>query len=202
MKLSRGGRTSLLPLFIIKEEKSYDVCGLCPDSEFIGLDTQSGVIKEEHLKPVLYGRPWSYLVNHIEYVGRETYLVTKLKIVTYIHFESRLAAKNVSLCSQDFIPLYQDFENFYTRNLYMRVRDNWNRPVCSLPGPVFDLMERVSDDYNWTFRYCNSVMFDIHTVDETYCRLIIIIICSQVFLNTIISRMGATNCTAKIELAE
>ncbi|XP_035256777.1 serine palmitoyltransferase 3 isoform X1 [Anguilla anguilla] len=53
---------------------------------------------------------------------------------------------------KDFVPLYQDFENFYTRNLYMRVRDNWNRPVCSLPGPVFDLMERVSDDYNWTFR--------------------------------------------------
>lgn len=52
-----------------------------------------------------------------------------------------------------FIPLYQDFENFYTRNLYMRVRDNWNRPICSLPGPVFDLMERVSDDYNWTFRF-------------------------------------------------
>ncbi|XP_031157628.1 serine palmitoyltransferase 3 isoform X1 [Sander lucioperca] len=53
---------------------------------------------------------------------------------------------------KDFVPLYQDFENFYTRNLYMRVRDNWNRPICSLPGPVFDLMERVSDDYNWTFR--------------------------------------------------
>jgi len=49
--------------------------------------------------------------------------------------------------------MYQDFENFYTRNLYMRVRDNWNRPICSLPGPTFDLMERVSDDYNWTFRY-------------------------------------------------
>lgn len=55
--------------------------------------------------------------------------------------------------SQDFIPLYQDFENFYTRNLYMRVRDSWNRPICSVPGPVFDLMERVSDDYNWTYRY-------------------------------------------------
>lgn len=53
---------------------------------------------------------------------------------------------------KDFVPLYQDFENFYTRNLYMRVRDNWNRPICSVPGPVFDLMERVSDDYNWTFR--------------------------------------------------
>lgn len=77
---------------------------------------------------------------------------------------------NVSLCSQDFVPLYQDFENFYTRNLYMRVRDNWNRPVCSLPGPVFDLMERVSDDYNWTFRYNNPVICDGQTVDETYCN--------------------------------
>lgn len=55
--------------------------------------------------------------------------------------------------NQDFVPLYQDFENFYTRNLYLRIRDNWNRPICSVPGPQFDLMERVTDDYNWTFRW-------------------------------------------------
>lgn len=55
--------------------------------------------------------------------------------------------------NQDFVPLYQDFENFYTRNLYVRIRDNWNRPICSVPGPQFDLMERVTDDYNWTFRW-------------------------------------------------
>ncbi|MEQ2166439.1 hypothetical protein GOODEAATRI_028095 [Goodea atripinnis] len=53
---------------------------------------------------------------------------------------------------QDFVPLYQDFENFYTRkNLYMRIRDSWNRPICSVPGAKMDLMERVSHDYNWTF---------------------------------------------------
>uniref|UniRef100_A0A8C5NGQ3 serine C-palmitoyltransferase n=1 Tax=Gouania willdenowi TaxID=441366 RepID=A0A8C5NGQ3_GOUWI len=62
---------------------------------------------------------------------------------------------------KDFIPLYQDFENFYTRNLYMRVRDNWNRPICSLPGPVFDLMERVSDDYNWTFRFTGKTLHNV-----------------------------------------
>lgn len=67
--------------------------------------------------------------------------------------------ETVFLSFQDFVPLYQDFENFYTRNLYMRVRDNWNRPVCSLPGPVFDLMERVSDDYNWTFRYRDPIIY-------------------------------------------
>ncbi|KAJ6659573.1 hypothetical protein lerEdw1_018542, partial [Lerista edwardsae] len=54
---------------------------------------------------------------------------------------------------KDFVPLYQDFEHFYTRNLYVRVRDNWNRPICSVPGPQFDLMERVSEDFNVTFRF-------------------------------------------------
>lgn len=56
-----------------------------------------------------------------------------------------------SLVLQDFVPLYQDFENFYTRNLYMRIRDNWNRPICSVPGAKMDVVERVSHDYNWTF---------------------------------------------------
>ncbi|XP_008428429.1 serine palmitoyltransferase 3 [Poecilia reticulata] len=62
---------------------------------------------------------------------------------------------------KDFTPLYQDFENFYTRNLYMRVRDNWNRPICSLPGPTFNLMERVSDDYNWTFRFTGRTIHNV-----------------------------------------
>ncbi|XP_068088578.1 serine palmitoyltransferase 3-like isoform X2 [Hyperolius riggenbachi] len=62
---------------------------------------------------------------------------------------------------KDFVPLYQDFENFYTRNLYMRVRDNWNRPICSVPGPQFDLMERLTDDYNWTYRYTGQVVKDV-----------------------------------------
>uniref|UniRef100_A0A8C7K1J4 serine C-palmitoyltransferase n=1 Tax=Oncorhynchus kisutch TaxID=8019 RepID=A0A8C7K1J4_ONCKI len=59
---------------------------------------------------------------------------------------------------RDFVPLYQDFENFYTRNLYMRIRDSWNRPICSVPGAKVDLVERVSPDYNWTFDYTGKVV--------------------------------------------
>ncbi|XP_062296710.1 serine palmitoyltransferase 2-like [Scomber scombrus] len=62
---------------------------------------------------------------------------------------------------RDFVPLYQDFENFYTRNLYMRIRDNWNRPICSVPGAKMDLMERASRDYNWTFEYTGRVVQDV-----------------------------------------
>ncbi|KAL2083299.1 hypothetical protein ACEWY4_021072 [Coilia grayii] len=81
-------------------------------------------------------------------------------VTLFGYFRDFLRAAGLEKChvaqerddQKDFVPLYQDFENFYTRNLYMRVRDSWNRPICSVPGPVFDLMERVSDDYNWTYR--------------------------------------------------
>ncbi|XP_076156420.1 serine palmitoyltransferase 2 isoform X1 [Alosa pseudoharengus] len=62
---------------------------------------------------------------------------------------------------KDFVPLYQDFENFYTRNLYMRIRDSWNRPICSVPGAKVDLIERISQDYNWTFDYTGRVVKDV-----------------------------------------
>ncbi|KAJ8409128.1 hypothetical protein AAFF_G00241490 [Aldrovandia affinis] len=62
---------------------------------------------------------------------------------------------------KEFVPLYQDFENFYTRNLYMRIRDSWNRPICSVPGAKMDLAERVSHDYNWTFHYTGNVLKDV-----------------------------------------
>ncbi|XP_048841186.1 serine palmitoyltransferase 2-like [Brienomyrus brachyistius] len=62
---------------------------------------------------------------------------------------------------RDFVPLYQDFENFYTRNLYMRIRDSWNRPICSVPGARMDLVERLSHDYNWTFQHMGKVIKDV-----------------------------------------
>uniref|UniRef100_A0A8C8DQA6 serine C-palmitoyltransferase n=1 Tax=Oryzias sinensis TaxID=183150 RepID=A0A8C8DQA6_9TELE len=62
---------------------------------------------------------------------------------------------------KDFVPLYRDFQNFYTRNLYMRIRDNWNRPICSVPGAKMDLMDRTSHDYNWTFEYTGRTVKDV-----------------------------------------
>ncbi|XP_006816918.1 serine palmitoyltransferase 2-like [Saccoglossus kowalevskii] len=50
--------------------------------------------------------------------------------------------------NEGFVPLYCDFESFYTRNLYRYVRDCVNRPICSTPGAWFDVMERVSPDNN------------------------------------------------------
>jgi len=44
---------------------------------------------------------------------------------------------------KDFAPLYNSFEGFYTRNIYMRVRDNFNRPICSVPGMGYSFVSTV-----------------------------------------------------------
>ena len=45
-----------------------------------------------------------------------------------------------------------DFERFYMRNIYRKIRDCWNRPISSTPGAYFDVVDRTSDDNYWTFR--------------------------------------------------
>lgn len=65
-------------------------------------------------------------------------------------FEKTKAAKEKG--RKGFVPLYADFESFYTRNLYTRIRDCWNRPICSVAGAEVTLLDRESDDYNWNFK--------------------------------------------------
>jgi serine palmitoyltransferase len=51
-----------------------------------------------------------------------------------------------------YAPLLLDFEDFYTRRLYYRIRDCWNRPINSAPGAHISVMERTSSDYNKTIK--------------------------------------------------
>ncbi|ELT92284.1 hypothetical protein CAPTEDRAFT_203947 [Capitella teleta] len=57
-----------------------------------------------------------------------------------------------------YAPLYQDFRSFYTRHVYTRFRDVFNRPICSAPSTTISLKHRVSDDNNITFRYTGKVI--------------------------------------------
>ncbi|SPR00134.1 serine C-palmitoyltransferase [Plasmodiophora brassicae] len=49
-----------------------------------------------------------------------------------------------------YAPIVKDHEDFYTRRLYMRLRDAFNRPICGSPGAYIDVLERVSHDQNIT----------------------------------------------------
>lgn len=56
----------------------------------------------------------------------------------------------VTLPPKGYAPLLKGWENFYTRRLYHRIQDCWNRVVCSSPGATIDILERKSADGNKT----------------------------------------------------
>lgn len=56
-----------------------------------------------------------------------------------------------------FAPLLKSWENFYTRRLYTRVQDAFNRPICSNPGAHIDVLERVSADEQKSMQVLGNV---------------------------------------------
>ncbi|XP_074599854.1 serine palmitoyltransferase 2-like [Brevipalpus obovatus] len=57
---------------------------------------------------------------------------------------------------EGYVPLYKSYESFYTRNIYRRICDGWNQPIIGVPGAYVDVLDRHTDDYNWTFRFPGS----------------------------------------------
>ncbi|KAG8908292.1 serine palmitoyltransferase component [Tulasnella sp. 403] len=53
---------------------------------------------------------------------------------------------------QGYAALTSDFDSFYTRRLKTRLDDTFSRPVTGVPGRTIVCLDRVSDDYNKTFR--------------------------------------------------
>jgi len=49
-----------------------------------------------------------------------------------------------------YAPLLKSWENFYTRRLYHRIQDCFNRPIASRPCAIISVLERVSFDGNKT----------------------------------------------------
>lgn len=56
-----------------------------------------------------------------------------------------------------YAPLLKSWENFYTRRLYHRIQDCFNRPIASNPGATIQVLERVSDDGNKTMHLLGSL---------------------------------------------
>jgi serine palmitoyltransferase len=64
----------------------------------------------------------------------------------YVRRTSQYPSDDVTL----FAPLLKSWENFYTRRLYHRIQDCFNRPIASSPGTRIQVLERVSRDGNKT----------------------------------------------------
>ncbi|KAK8735697.1 hypothetical protein OTU49_005272, partial [Cherax quadricarinatus] len=69
---------------------------------------------------------------------------------------------------EGYVPLYIGFESFYTRNVYRRIQDCWNRTICSVPGAEIDLMERYTPDYGWTMKLTGKTIKCINAGSYNY----------------------------------
>lgn len=52
-----------------------------------------------------------------------------------------------------YVTLYDSFEKFYSYYVYRRVKDCWNRPICSVPGDTLMLKDRITRDNGWTSEF-------------------------------------------------
>ena len=68
-------------------------------------------------------------------------------------FSLRLRLLLLFLLFQGYAPLLQDWENFYTRRLYHRIQDCWNRPISGPPTAAgMRVVVRASPDGNFTLQ--------------------------------------------------
>ncbi|KAI0123806.1 serine palmitoyltransferase [Xylariales sp. AK1849] len=55
-----------------------------------------------------------------------------------------------------YAPLTDDFDSFYVRRLKLRIDDCFARPTTGVPGRYITLMDRVSDDFNSTYKFTGT----------------------------------------------
>lgn len=84
--------------------------------------------------------------------------LVKLKLIP-LNVGEKLPPKS----QKQFTSLYQSYNSFFTRNMYMRARDCWNNPISSVPGRQVDVMERQSlsrKGWNWAYKLTGKVFKD------------------------------------------
>ncbi|CDS05204.1 hypothetical protein LRAMOSA07733 [Lichtheimia ramosa] len=70
--------------------------------------------------------------------------------------------------SEGYAPIVSDFDSFYTRRLYMRIRDCWNRPITGVASRTVHLLERETKDFNQTFQLIGSVKENLNFGSYNY----------------------------------
>jgi serine palmitoyltransferase len=81
------------------------------------------------------------------------YLLMIIGYINQLFFVPKVATEKNR---DDYVPLFDSFERFYLRYVYRRVKDCWNRPICSCPADTVTLKDRVTKDFGWTFEFTGT----------------------------------------------
>ncbi|OAD56033.1 Serine palmitoyltransferase 2 [Eufriesea mexicana] len=103
---------------------------------------------------------------------------------------------------EGYAPLYESFEEFYLRYVYRRVRDCWNRPICSVPGATVTLKDRITKDYGWTFQFTRTTSECINLGSYNYLGFAEANgKCADQSIETL-KKFGCASCSPRLELED
>ncbi|GLV39974.1 lace [Carabus blaptoides fortunei] len=107
-------------------------------------DKYGRIIKESFEPP-------PFLTACLTYFG--FYILMFLGYMNQVFFVPKVATER----NRDGYPtLYDRFASFFSRYVYRRVRDCWNKPICSVPGAEVTLKDRITRDNGWTFEFTGT----------------------------------------------
>lgn len=67
-----------------------------------------------------------------------------------------------------YAPLTDDFDSFYSRRLKRRLDDAFARPTTGVPGRYITLLDRTSNDYNYTYNYTGTYTETLNVSSYNY----------------------------------
>jgi len=103
--------------------------------------------------------------------------------------------------NEGFVPLYNDFEAFYTRNVWQRVLHYWCHPLAGVPGAEIDIWDRKFGNFNENIRlqdtkrkYLNIGSYNYLGFAENNGR------CSEETIQEIRNKLGTATSSSRAEL--
>ncbi|XP_076299666.1 serine palmitoyltransferase long chain base subunit [Lasioglossum baleicum] len=125
------------------------------------------------------------------------YILMFLGFINQLFFTPKVAKE---YNREGYAPLYENFERFYLRYVYRRVRDCWNRPICSVPGATVTLKDRVTPDYGWSFQFTGTTTECINLGSYNYLGFAESTgQCADQSIETL-KEFGCASCSARLEL--
>ncbi|KAI0976408.1 serine palmitoyltransferase [Xylaria arbuscula] len=70
--------------------------------------------------------------------------------------------------SNGYAPLNDDFDSFYTRRLKLRIDDAFARTTTGVPGRYINLLDRVSDNFNESYKYLGTTTETLNMSSYNY----------------------------------
>ncbi|KAL2156328.1 hypothetical protein VTH82DRAFT_1073 [Thermothelomyces myriococcoides] len=67
-----------------------------------------------------------------------------------------------------YAPLNDDFDSFYVRRLKRRIDDCFARPTTGVPGRYITLIDRKSDDYNYSYKFTGTYTQTLNVSSYNY----------------------------------